>query len=72
VCSGGGDFTFDPQFSTAMLDYSFAKHRNLTELGVCRTPRLPAVRQPGAVMPRPGTGAFRFMERISLRLRHFF
>jgi len=29
-----GDFSFDPQFSTAKLDYSFAEHRNLTELGV--------------------------------------
>jgi hypothetical protein len=28
-----GDFSFDPQFSTAKLDYSFAEHRNLTELG---------------------------------------
>ncbi len=31
---GGGDFSFDPQFSTSKLDYSFAEHRNLTELGV--------------------------------------
>jgi Lysophospholipase catalytic domain len=30
---GRGDFAFDPQFSTAKLDYSFAEHRNLTELG---------------------------------------
>jgi hypothetical protein len=30
---GGGSFVFDPQFSTAKLDYSFAEHRNLTELG---------------------------------------
>lgn len=29
-----GKFAFDPQFSTAKLDYSFAEHRNLTELGV--------------------------------------
>ena len=28
-----GDFSFNPQFSTAKLDYSFAEHRNLTELG---------------------------------------
>lgn len=28
-----GDFAFNPQFSTAKLDYSFAEHRNLTELG---------------------------------------
>ncbi|UVM36041.1 patatin-like phospholipase family protein [Pseudomonas sp. B21-017] len=28
-----GEFAFDPQFSTAKLDYSFAEHRNLTELG---------------------------------------
>jgi Lysophospholipase catalytic domain len=28
-----GDFSFDPQFSTAKLDYSFAEHRNLSELG---------------------------------------
>ncbi len=31
---GGGAFAFDPQFSTAKLDYSFAEHRNLTELSV--------------------------------------
>ena len=31
---GRGDFSFNPQFSTAKLDYSFAEHRNLTELGV--------------------------------------
>ena len=31
---GQGDFSFNPQFSTAKLDYSFAEHRNLTELGV--------------------------------------
>ena len=30
---GRGKFTFDPQFSTAKLDYSFAEHRNLSELG---------------------------------------
>jgi hypothetical protein len=30
---GGGDFSFDPQFSTAKLDYAFAEHRNLSELG---------------------------------------
>lgn len=30
---GRGAFTFDPQFSTAKLDYSFSEHRNLTELG---------------------------------------
>ena len=30
---GGGAFTFDPQFSTAKLDYGFAQHRNLSELG---------------------------------------
>lgn len=28
-----GEFDFDPQFSTAKLDYSFAEHKNLTELG---------------------------------------
>ena len=28
-----GDFSFDPQYSTAKLDYSFAEHRNLSELG---------------------------------------
>src|SRR5262249_46525828 len=28
-----GAFSFDPQFSTAKLDYSFAEHRNLSELG---------------------------------------
>lgn len=28
-----GKFSFDPQFSTAKLDYSFVEHRNLTELG---------------------------------------
>jgi len=31
---GQGKFAFDPQYSTAKLDYSFAEHRNLTELGV--------------------------------------
>jgi hypothetical protein len=30
---GRGDFSFDPQFSTAKLDYSFSEHRNLSELG---------------------------------------
>jgi len=30
---GGGEFSFDPQFSTAKLDYDFTEHRNLTELG---------------------------------------
>jgi len=30
---GGGPFEFDPQFSTAKLDYDFAEHRNLSELG---------------------------------------
>ena len=30
---GAGQFAFDPQFSTAKLDYSFAEHRNLIELG---------------------------------------
>jgi predicted acylesterase/phospholipase RssA len=29
-----GKFAFDPQFSTAKLDYSFSEHRNLTELGL--------------------------------------
>ncbi len=28
-----GTFSFDPQFSTAKLDYDFAEHRNLSELG---------------------------------------
>lgn len=28
-----GMFAFDPQFSTAKLDYDFAEHRNLSELG---------------------------------------
>ena len=28
-----GAFSFDPQFSTAKLDYDFAEHRNLSELG---------------------------------------
>lgn len=28
-----GRFSFDPQFSTAKLDYSFSEHRNLSELG---------------------------------------
>lgn len=28
-----GEFEFDPQFSTAKLDYTFAEHKNLTELG---------------------------------------
>lgn len=30
---GGSGFHFDPQFSTAKLDYGFAEHRNLSELG---------------------------------------
>lgn len=30
---GGGTFSFDPQFSTAKLDYDFAEHRNLSDLG---------------------------------------
>ncbi len=30
---GQGKFSFDPQFSTAKLDYDFAEHRNLSELG---------------------------------------
>lgn len=30
---GAGEFSFDPQFSTAKLDYDFAEHRNLSELG---------------------------------------
>lgn len=30
---GGGPFQFDPQFSTTKLDYDFAEHRNLSELG---------------------------------------
>lgn len=30
---GRGTFSFDPQFSTAKLDYDFAEHRNLSELG---------------------------------------
>jgi predicted acylesterase/phospholipase RssA len=29
----GGKFAFNPQFSTAKLDYSFAEHRNLSDLG---------------------------------------
>ncbi|MCH7885669.1 MAG: patatin-like phospholipase family protein [Planctomycetes bacterium] len=28
-----GKFSFNPQFSTAKLDYDFAEHRNLSELG---------------------------------------
>jgi predicted acylesterase/phospholipase RssA len=28
-----GKFSFDPQFSTAKLDYGFAEHRNLSDLG---------------------------------------
>lgn len=31
---GKGEFSFDPQFSTAKLDYNFAEHRNLSELGL--------------------------------------
>lgn len=30
---GATDFHFDPQFSTAKLDYAFAEHRNLSRLG---------------------------------------
>ncbi len=30
---GGDQFSFDPQFSTAKLDYDFSEHRNLSELG---------------------------------------
>lgn len=30
---GRGKFGFDPQFSTAKLDYDFAEHRNLSDLG---------------------------------------
>lgn len=30
---GRGGFAFDPQFSTAKLDYEFAEHRNLSDLG---------------------------------------
>ncbi len=30
---GKGKFAFDPQFSTAKLDYDFAEHRNLSDLG---------------------------------------
>lgn len=30
---GRGEFSFDPQFSTAKLDYDFVEHRNLSELG---------------------------------------
>ena len=30
---GRGAFNFDPQFSTAKLDYDFVEHRNLSELG---------------------------------------
>lgn len=30
---GRGKFAFDPQFSTAKLDYRFSEHRNLSELG---------------------------------------
>ena len=30
---GSGKFAFNPQFSTAKLDYDFAEHRNLSELG---------------------------------------
>ena len=29
----GDKFSFDPQFSTAKLDYDFAEHRNLSDLG---------------------------------------
>ena len=30
---GSSQFSFDPQFSTAKLDYDFAEHRNLSNLG---------------------------------------
>jgi hypothetical protein len=30
---GKGTFSFDPQFSTAKLDYDFVEHRNLSDLG---------------------------------------
>lgn len=30
---GRGEFAFDPQFSNAKLDYEFAEHRNLSDLG---------------------------------------
>jgi hypothetical protein len=30
---GHGPFSFNPQFNTAKLDYSFAEHRNLSDLG---------------------------------------
>lgn len=30
---GSGAFAFDPQFSTAKLDYIFGEHRNLSDLG---------------------------------------
>ena len=30
---GNGRFSFDPQFSTAKLDYDFSEHRNLSDLG---------------------------------------
>jgi hypothetical protein len=30
---GNGRFSFNPQFSTAKLDYNFTEHRNLTQLG---------------------------------------
>ncbi|MCD4652916.1 patatin-like phospholipase family protein [bacterium] len=30
---GKGKFSFDPQFSTAKLDYDFTEHRNLSDLG---------------------------------------
>lgn len=30
---GRGTFSFDPQFSTAKLDYDFTEHRNLSDLG---------------------------------------
>ena len=30
---GGDEFRFYPQFSTAKLDYDFAEHRNLSDLG---------------------------------------
>jgi hypothetical protein len=30
---GRGEFAFDPQYSTAKLDYNFMEHRNLSDLG---------------------------------------
>ena len=31
---GRGEFAFNPQYSTAKLDYNFMEHRNLSQLGV--------------------------------------